>query len=79
MDDTSLFVTLGFQASIVFLQLFRCLSNHVEHLGGFGEFLIGQQQGELFGGQFLSMAEKPAPTLHRSRTIQRIRCDLKMI
>jgi len=38
--------------------LFRCLSNHVEHLGGFGEFLIGQQQGELFGGQFLSMADQ---------------------
>lgn len=39
-EEPSLFVALSFQASIVCLQLFRCLHNHIEDFGGFGEFLV---------------------------------------
>ena len=41
-DDSSLFVAPGFQASIVFLQLFWRLSNHFQDFGGFGEFFVRQ-------------------------------------
>ncbi len=42
VDDAGFCVALGFHASVVFVELFRCLGVHFANRGGFGEFLIDQ-------------------------------------
>ena len=65
VDNAGLLVALRFQTCVVFVELFRCLSDYVEDPGGFGEFL--------------HIAQKPAPAFDRCGIIQGFRSDLKMI
>ncbi|MFN4918121.1 MAG: hypothetical protein ACK5MM_01785, partial [Planctomyces sp.] len=56
-----LFVAAGFQAIVIFLELFGGPRDHIQNSGSFREFLVGKQLSNLFDGQLVSVAEKPAP------------------
>jgi hypothetical protein len=70
VQDASLFVAAGFQAIVIFLELFGGPRDHIQNSGSFREFLVGKQLSNLFDGQLVSVAEKPAPTLDCRRIIQ---------
>ena len=64
---------------MIFLELFGGPGDHIQNSGSFREFLVGKQLSNLFDGQLVSVAEKPAPAFDCRRIIQRFCGDLKMI
>jgi len=44
VDDAGFFVALGFDASVVFVELFWRLGNHTRDFGGFGKLRITQPE-----------------------------------
>jgi hypothetical protein len=61
VQDASLFVAAGFQAIVIFLELFGGPRDHIQNSGSFREFLVGKQLSNLFDGQPFRAGTNPAP------------------
>ncbi|MFN7581922.1 MAG: hypothetical protein ACK5UD_12915, partial [Planctomyces sp.] len=61
VQDASLFVAAGFQAIVIFLELFGGPGDHIQNSGSFREFLVGKQSSNLFDGQPFRAGTNPAP------------------
>lgn len=78
-EQSGLFVALRFEAGVVFPQLIGRPSYHFQNSGSVSEYLIGQQFGYLVDGQFVRMAEEPAPAFHWSCIVKCRSGDVKML
>ncbi|MFM7924899.1 MAG: hypothetical protein ACKPJJ_32135, partial [Planctomycetaceae bacterium] len=63
VQNTSLFVTLSFQACVVFHEVLSSLGDHFQNFRCFSKFFIGKQSGHLIGCQVFGMSQEPRPTV----------------
>ncbi|MFN9722320.1 MAG: hypothetical protein ACK58H_03685, partial [Planctomyces sp.] len=59
--DASLFIAAGFQAIVIFLELFGGPGDHIQNSGSFREFLVGKRGCSVFNGGMFRVVTNPAP------------------